>query len=443
MLKIHNYPASLPIARNCSLTCDGQSIPIFELERTRFAHFAISAPVELQLRCGATVRSVAVRPQRLGVPFDTTGEMVTFHVQQAADLCIEIDRHPPLLLFIDDANTKQTNSAGDVIRFAAGRQHDVGNLQIKSGQSVLIEPGAIVRGILHAAKATDVTITGRGILDGGYVDGVTTSRERLVKIEACRNVLVEGITMIRPASWMVTLGDCDHAEVRNIRQLGEVVSSDGIDVVGSRHVDIHHCFLKNNDDCIAVKAIAGGDYGFMACDPAKDVFDVKVEHCAFWNDRAGNAMEIGFETRCQSISDITFRDIDVMGAHGHGGVFTIHNGDRALISRVLYEDIRIEHMFDRMIDFEIMHSRYSKDTQRGQIRDVTFRKIRALKDIYNTLNLIGGYDADHTVENIRFDDFQVGDVLIRSSDDLQIFTRHAKGIQFPGEPGISTVHGPV
>jgi hypothetical protein len=182
-----------------------------------------------------------------------------------------------------------------------------------------------------------------------------------------------------------------------------------------------------------VKAIAGGDYGFLASDPAKDVFDVKVEHCAFWNDLAGNAMEIGFETRCQSISDITFRDIDVMGAHGHGGVFTIHNGDRAQISRVLYEDIRIEHMFDRMIDFEIMHSRYSRDAQRGQIRDVTFRKIRALKDIYNTLNLMGGYDAEHTVEGIKFDDFQMGSVPMRSSDDLQIFSRHAKDIVFVTE----------
>jgi hypothetical protein len=45
----------------------------------------------------------------------------------------------------------------------------------------------------------------------------------------------------------------------------------------------------------------------------------------------------------------------VIAAHGEGGVFTIHNGDRACISRVLYEDIRVEHFYDKLVDFRIMH----------------------------------------------------------------------------------------
>ena len=45
---------------------------------------------------------------------------------------------------------------------------------------------------------------------------------------------------------------------------------------------------------------------------------------------------------------------DVIGAQGEGGVFTIHAGARALISDILYEDVRIEHFWDKIVDFRII-----------------------------------------------------------------------------------------
>jgi len=427
---IYNYPAVLPLAADSSLHCQDRSIPIFDLETTRFAHFALNGSCELELKSQNAIKVAVVRPQRLKVPTEIHGHTLKLQVAQAANLCVEVEGQKPLMLYIDDANAPESKHPGEVIHFDAGRVHEIGELHIRSGQRVHIEPGAIVRGTIRAANAADIAITGRGILDGAYTFAAKPPRKKLILLEACRNVLVEGITMIRPASWMLALADCTHAQVRYLRQIGEVVSSDGIDVVGSRQVHIHHCFLKNNDDCVAIKAVAGGDYGFLACDPAKDVSDVLVEQCAFWNDRAGNVMEIGFETRCPSIRDITFRDIDVMAAHGYGGVFTIHNGDRADISNVLYDDIRVEHMFDRMIDFQVMYSRYSKDAQRGRIHDIAFRHIRTHKDTFNTINLLGGYDAAHPIEDIHFHDFRMGDQPILSADHLALFTRHAHDIHF-------------
>jgi hypothetical protein len=51
--------------------------------------------------------------------------------------------------------------------------------------------------------------------------------------------------------------------------------------------------------------------------------------------------------KSDSIKNIRFKNIDVLCCHGHGGVFTIHNGDRAVIEDILYEDIRVEHYFDK------------------------------------------------------------------------------------------------
>jgi len=80
------------------------------------------------------------------------------------------------------------------------------------------------------------------------------------------------------------------------------------------------CFLVKGDDNIALKAMdtrtqkspphvsidsSNGDW-------TGQVGDVLVEQCALWNDHGGSAMEIGYETRTATISNITFRDIDVM-----------------------------------------------------------------------------------------------------------------------------------
>jgi DNA/RNA-binding domain of Phe-tRNA-synthetase-like protein len=76
----------------------------------------------------------------------------------------------------------------------------------------------------------------------------------------------------------------------------------------------------------------------------------------------------------------------------------------------------------------VLHSRYSLDAQRGRIRGVTLRRIRTLHDRYNTVSLIGGFDAEHLVEDVRLEDVRIGEQVIASPDDLHLFTRHARGI---------------
>jgi len=434
-VKRYPYPDALPVATEATLEVEGVAIDLFELATVRFAHWAIAGPVDLTLRFGQPVRGATVRPTRLGVAMEAAERELRLHVREPADLCIDIPGERAIFLYIDgpEPPTEPTGGAATV-RFEAGRLHEVGTLSIDSDQTVVIEPGAIVRGVVRAAGADRIRVTGRGILDGGCAAafrGVGRTpvgdqpRTKLVQIEDSRDVLIEGVTMIRSSAWMCALAACDRATVRHVRQLGEVVTSDGIDIVGSRHVHVHDCCLRNNDDCIAVKAIAGGDYGFTRSDPARDVHDLLIERCTLWNDHAGNAMEIGFETRCEQIRDVTFRDIDVIGAHGHGGVFTIHAGDRAHIHRIRYEDIRVEHLWDRMIDFQIMRSRYSKDADRGRISDVSFRDLRTIEDIYNTLNILAGRDDDHRVDRVRFDDCRIGDRPVTGDDDLALLRRHA------------------
>lgn len=93
--------------------------------------------------------------------------------------------------------------------------------------------------------------------------------------------------------------------------------------------------------------------------------NILVEHCVLWNAEPGNAVEIGYEVRCDEISDITFRDLDIVHCeyegNQSGGVLTIHNADRAHIHDIVYEDIRVEDAQEKFVDIKVLDSKYSLD----------------------------------------------------------------------------------
>jgi hypothetical protein len=124
-----------------------------------------------------------------------------------------------------------------------------------------------------------------------------------------------------------------------------------------------------NDDCIAVKAV-----GYFDERGKKNVKNIHASDCVFWKLACGNAVEIGYETSCDEISGIIFEDIDVIHSQYEGwqsgGVFTIHNGDRAHVKNVIYRDIRVEDAHEKLIDFKIFSSKYSTDKERGKVSDI-------------------------------------------------------------------------
>jgi polygalacturonase len=250
--------------------------------------------------------------------------------------------------------------------------------------------------------------------------------------------------MLGPCHWMLVLGACEDIEVDSIRQIANDVSSDGIDIAGSKRVHITGCCLHNGDDNIAIKAISnksGEDdrvpLGFPDEDWKGQVEDVVVSACRFFNVNGGSAMEIGYETSTDSIRNIRFEDIDVLAVHEFGSVFGIHNGDRALVENVVWDDIRVEHHFDMLVDFRVLKSRWNIDVERGGIRNITLRNIKALQSIHNpgyTVSVISGYDADHPVMDVVFENFVLGGKTMNNADDLDLTTRHAYGITFRPAP---------
>ncbi len=73
---------------------------------------------------------------------------------------------------------------------------------------------------------------------------------------------------------------------------------------------------------------------------------------------------------------------------------------------------------------------YSQDQTRGHVRNIRFRNIQTIADIYNTPSLIGGYDSEHRIEDVRFENFVMGGSKILDADAIHLFSKHADGIRF-------------
>jgi hypothetical protein len=255
-----------------------------------------------------------------------------------------------------------------------------------------------------------------------------------ILLEGCSRAVVEDIVVIEPSAWMVVLGACQDVLVRNIKELGEPAGSDGIDIVGSRQIRVENCICRSGDDCVVIKSLDLRPHDpDAALDYSLDVHDIQISGCALLSNRGGQTMEIGHELRTASVSDIRFLDIDVLGVHQFGAPFGIHNADRATVSDVIYENIRVEHHYDKLVDFRIIKSRWSRDSERGSIRNITLNNIDVAISVYNpgyTCSLIGGYDAQHGIEHIQFNNFRLNGKPALSADDLDLYCKHAIDISF-------------
>jgi hypothetical protein len=355
-----------------------------------------------------------------------------------------------------------------VLYFAAGEVYDVGILDLSDNQTLYIEGGATLRGMIRIRDASNVRILGRGMIDGSINTSNGNDPDgdepwRLVYMDHSEHIEIEGITFYNSLRWTIHPYSCKDIKINNIRILNWNYGSDGIDVSACQHVHITRCFLHTNDDAVAVKALSFGENMFYPNprEPNMNVKNIVVEGCTVWNMDWGNAFEIGYELRCDTVSEIIFRDCDVLRQGGRGAVISIHNSDNAVVENILYEDIRIVNaesggIGKKLFDLAIFYSLFSYDSYwgdinpnghwdnllspwgpygaaefRGKIRDVTFRDIQVM-DENLAYSIIRGWDADHTIENVTFDNITYLGSHMSSKEDLnlQLFNEHHRNVLF-------------
>ncbi len=441
-MKAYHHPPALPRNPAAGLTINGTAV---ETLATGAADFSIVAmePSDFPARVEINAPpGTCIRPLSAGVPCSEADGRIAFTLPRPMKLSIDPGYgSKPHYLFANPPETAPpATPPPGVVTMRPGEITEIPLLEMEDGQMLYLPGGSVLKGRIHVKGKSDIRICGHGILDGSLYSGGPGEKLPTLILERCSRALVEDITMIRPSRWMLVPAACRGVTVRNVKQIGEVMCSDGIDILGSSDVLVEDCFLHNNDDCIAVKAFELGakNVDGVRIDARENVENVLVQRCTLANAGGGNAIEIGHELSVDSVRGVTFRDIDILHVHGHGAVFAIHNCDRATISDIHYENIRVEHCYAKFLDFRITRSRYSTDAERGRIRGVTLRDIRWDRSPYNagyTVSIIRGADADHAVEDVRITDFFLDGRRVENLDDLEIAATHCRGLRLENPAG--------
>ena len=172
--------------------------------------------------------------------------------------------------------------------------------------------------LLHAEYCEDITITGRGVVDGNAQNSdfwtafraFETARPRVMFLCNCRNVTLHGVTVRNSPSWNLHPFYSENISFYDIAVNAPKNSpnTDAIDPEACRGVNIIGCRLSVGDDCIAIKS---GKLE-LARKRLQSASDHVIRNCLM--EFGHGAVTLGSETACGvkdlSVTRCIFRKTD-------------------------------------------------------------------------------------------------------------------------------------
>lgn len=411
----HPTLPGLAISALYSVRVDGIDVPTHRITVNPFSHyrdiaaegamasFDFAGAVTVEVTVHRPVSGIVVRPLSRGIVPSFVDGTVTFVLDRPGQFVLEFDGKQtlPLLLFANppEEDVPQPGAPG-VIYFGPG-DHRAGQIRVRSGETLYLAPGALVRGAIVAEDAENVTIRGRGVLYGGDYPRGAFDDAKFVMLTRCRGASVEGIVLLDGFGWNMRVLASSDIEVRNVKIVGWRRNTDGINPVSSSRVRIRDNFILGQDDGISIKGNARY---------SPEVVDIEIVGNVFWQYFMRSIVVGGEMSMIERVADIVVRDNDILHSsynprHPRDAALSVWNVDSATITGVLFENIRVENCV-RLVRIGVAVNRHSRDATRGRIEGIVFRDIVAHNG--PAIVEITGMSPEHDVKDIRFENVVVG-----------------------------------
>jgi len=358
------------------------------------------------------VKAAKVLPSSYGITPQVSGKTVTFTLAATQQATVEIngDWNNSLHVFANPVETDVPNLKDKNLIYYGPGLHVIGPQKIGSGKTVYIAGGAVVygkhategeKGAIFALNGDNITVRGRGIIDGSLYPKTPGSGNILYA--KGHNLKFEGVTLRDSNNWNMPLFESNHVTIDNMKIFGWRGNSDGFDVVNSQDVDISNSFLRTFDDLVVVKTRDKGQQ------PSKNI---TVKHMVLWNEIA-HALTIGTEIH-EPVENVIFSDCDVIHSMDRDYDLMVFNGAESTVRHVVFDDIRIEE--SRRIASLYTGRAYHDMPEYGHIDDVTFRNIRTVRPQSPDPIQFKGLDAGHAIHDVHFENVTIDGKPLKQSE---------------------------
>lgn len=372
-----------------------------KLEDMDVAAFAFEGNVKVKITANQNIEKLIIRPKILNIKASINENEITFSLVSPVKLYIEVNDLPHLAIFADAPEINPiTHSDEGIIYFAPG-EHRPGDITLSGNQTIYIAAGAIVYADITGNDLRDVTIRGRGMLQGR------------IKITGTSNLHVSDIFIKNNRGWTNTLTNCKNSSYRNVKifSFEGIYGLDGINPVSSRNFTIDNCFMRCRDDCVAIKS---PDYNLS-------IDSVYVTNCTMVGWSCSDGVTIGFELNGGPIRNVIVKNCDILYARGggktegHSGFSIVCDGP-AMVENILFEDIRIE----EQVEFKNLELIVTPGTHYGEDPPGHIRNIRMKNISWENPSkpfILSGFSPENKVEDIFFENCSVGGKVLTSIND--------------------------
>ncbi|KAH8815528.1 endo-polygalacturonase [Xylogone sp. PMI_703] len=402
---VHSYLATL----NEVNTTTGSGIT----HDTSVAYFDFCGSVKVSVTyTKGRIHTASIRPYSYNIVPNVKGSTLTFTLNQPRNLMIQVndDIFDALHLLTNPIETNVPNPQdpnvwyfGPGINNGTAYSNVVNNvLSVPDGKTVYVAGGGVLTAQVRFANMTNGAIRGRGVLynnPGGAI-----------LVESATNVLVKDIIVLDPNGYAVTAGEAKGLTIQGMRGFSSKGNGDGIDFFCSQDILVDGVFMRNSDDTIAIYQHRNAYYG--------DSRNITIQNSALWADVAHpiNIGTHGNTDNPETMDGVVIKNIDIMDHREpqmwYQGCIAINAGDSNLIQNVYIEDVRVENFrLGQLVNFRIMYNtKYNTSPGRGirnvYIKDLTYSGTNA------NPSLLLGYDADHTISNVTFENLSINGQFI-------------------------------
>lgn len=418
---------------------------VFDKHGISVASLDIGGPIQVRATYATCpVSKARVRPASYGIDATVENGTVTFSIDSARDIMVEIngDKWRALHLLVNEIDDHEAiGDEAEIWYFGPGINNGTassrikgGDLDVPSGVTVYIAGGAYL-----TARLTFRGVSNSGVRGHGFF---YKPEQGAILIERSRNISVQGVTSIAATGFSLTTGEAHGVHIDRYRSFSCAGNGDGLDFFCSTNILAERCFLRNSDDTVAIYGHRWDYYG--------DTKDITIRDCVLLPDIA-HPIQIGTHgcpEKPETMSGIRISNIDILDHEEnqlwYQGCISINAGDANLIEDVQIEDVRVERLTrGQLVNLRVMqNARWTSAPGRG-VRNVIIRNLSLNTEDSEVVNpsQILGFDGERNIENITFENLRVGGRLVHEgmpiphwymvADTVPMFANeHVKNLQF-------------